>query len=79
MPTTEKVISQVQCQACNKSMSATKLKYSHAAFCIKRVQEVDKPKTITAPKKMMRTLMKVLPVKDVQPDEELYDEEGEVF
>ena len=31
MPTTKKVISQVQCQACNKSMSAKKLRYSHAA------------------------------------------------
>ena len=51
MPTTEKVISQVQCQACNKSMSAKKLKYSHAAYCIKRVQEVDKPEAIPVPKK----------------------------
>ena len=31
MPTTEKVISQVQCQACSKAMSAKNLKYSHAA------------------------------------------------
>ena len=44
MPTAEKIISHVQCQACGKSMSAKKLKYSHAGYCIKRVQEVDKPK-----------------------------------
>ena len=58
MPTTEKVISQVQCQACNKSMSAKKLKYSHAAYCIKRVQEVDKPKDIQVPKEIMKHLMR---------------------
>ena len=51
MPTTEKVLDQVQCQACGKSMSAKNLKYSHAGYCIKRVQEVDKPKAIPAPKK----------------------------
>ena len=79
MPTTEKVISQVQCQACGKSMSAKNLKYSHAAYCIKRVQEVDKPKAIPVPKKIMKNLMKLKTVKDVQPDEELYDSEGEIF
>ena len=36
MPTTEKVISQVQCQACDKSMSAKNVKSSHAAYCIKK-------------------------------------------
>ena len=36
MPTTEKVISQVQCQACDKSMNAKNLKSSHAAYCIKK-------------------------------------------
>ena len=58
MPTTEKVISQVQCQACGKSMSAKNLKYSHAAYCIKRVQEVDKPKAIPVPKKIIPKLKK---------------------
>ena len=29
----EKVVKQVQCQACGKSMSANNLKYSHAAYC----------------------------------------------
>ena len=52
MTTTEKVISRVQRQACNKSMSAKNLKYSHADTCIKRVQDVDKPKEITVPKKI---------------------------
>ena len=58
MPTTEKVISQVQCQACGKSMSAKNLKYSHAAYCIKRVQELDKPKAIPVPKKIIPKLKK---------------------
>ena len=79
MPTTEKVIAQVQCQACGKSMSAKNSKYSHAAYCIKRVQEVDKPKAIPVPKKIMKNLMKLKTVQDVQPDEELYDEEGGIF
>ena len=60
-------------------MSAKNLNYGHAAYCIKRVQEVDKPKAIPVPKKIMRKLMKLLPVKGVQPDEELYDAEGETF
>lgn len=58
IPTTEKVISQVQCPACNKSMSAKSLKYSHAAYCIKRVQEDDKPEVIPSPKKIMKNLKK---------------------
>ena len=66
MPTTEKVISQVQCQACGKSMSAKNLKYSHAAYCIKRVQEVDKPKAIPVPKKIIPKLKKMLPVRGVE-------------
>jgi hypothetical protein len=57
MTTTEKVITQVQCQACGKSMSAKNLKYSHAAYCIKRVYEVsDKPKAIPVPKKIIPKL-----------------------
>ena len=58
MPTTEKVISQVQCQACGKCMSAKNLKYSHAGYCIKRVQEVDKPTAIPTPKKITTKLKK---------------------
>ena len=63
MPTTEKVISQVQCQACNKSMSAKNLKYSHAKFCIKREQDIDKPKSIPVPKKIIAKLKKYYQLK----------------
>jgi hypothetical protein len=80
MPTTEKVITQVQCQACGKSMSAKNLKYSHAASCIKRVQEVsDKPKAIPVPKKIGPTVKKPLPVKGVIQDEESDDVEAAEF
>jgi hypothetical protein len=52
-------------------MSAKNLKYSHAAYCIKRVQEVsDKPKAIPVPKKIIPTLKNTLPVKGVIQDEE---------
>jgi hypothetical protein len=78
MPTTEKVILQVQCQACGKSMSAKNLKYSHAAYCMKRVQEVsDKPKAIPAPKKIIPKLKNTLPVKGVIQDDESDDVEAE--
>jgi hypothetical protein len=71
MPTTEKVITQVQCQACGKSMSVKNSKYSHAAYCTKRVLEVsDKPKAIPVPKKIIPQLKKTLPVKGVIQDEE---------
>ena len=75
IPTTEKVLIQVQCPACNKSMSEKNLKYSHAAYCIKRVQEVDKPKAIPVPKKIMKNLMKLKSVKNVNQDVESDDEE----
>ena len=78
MKTTEKVISQVQCQACGKSMSAKNLKYSHAAYCIKRVQELDKPKAIPVPKKIIPKLKKILPVKGVKQDVESDDDEPEI-
>ena len=77
LPTTEKVISQVQCQACGKSMSAKNLKYSHASYCIKRVEDVEKSKAI--PKKVMKNLMKLKPVKVVQQDEESDDDENKIF
>ena len=79
MPTTEKVISQVQCPACNKCMSAKSLKYSHAAFCIKRVQEDDKPKAVQVPKKIMKNLMKLKPVKNINQNVESDDEEIKIF
>ena len=75
MPTTEKVISQVQCQACNKSMSAKSLKYSHAAYCVKRVQEDDKPEVIPSPKKIMKNLKKIKQVQNIHPELETDDDE----
>ena len=77
LPTTEKVISQVQCQACGKSMSAKNLKYSHAGYCIKRVEDVEKSKAI--PKKVMKNLKKLKTVKVVQQDEESDDDENKIF
>jgi hypothetical protein len=75
MTTTEQVLTQVQCQACGKSMSAKNLKYSHAGYCVKRVQDVlDKPKAIPVPKKIIPKLKNILPVKGVIQDEESNDE-----
>ena len=68
MTTTEKVITQFQCQACGKPMSAKNLKYSHAFVCANRVQEVDKPKAIPVPKKIITKLRKTFPVKGVKQD-----------
>ena len=65
MSTTQKVITQVQCQACGKSMSAKNLEYSHAAYCTRRVQEVDKRKAIPAPKKIIPKFNKLYHLKDV--------------
>ena len=59
MLTTEKVLTQVQCQACDKFMSAKNLKYNHAAYCIKRMQELDKPKAIPAPDKLIPHLKNI--------------------
>jgi hypothetical protein len=75
MPTTEKVLTQVQCQACGKSMSAKNLRYSHAGYFVKRVQEVsEKPEDIPVPKKIISKVKKTLPVKNVIQDEESNDE-----
>jgi hypothetical protein len=49
MPTTDKVVQQVQCLACGKSMSAKNLKYSHAKYCTERSQE-PQPVEIPVPK-----------------------------
>ena len=49
-------------------MSAKKFKSSHAAYCAKRVQEVDKPKAIPVPKKIITKLRKTFPVKGVKQD-----------
>jgi hypothetical protein len=61
-------------------MSAKNLKYSHAGYCIKRVQDVsDKPKTIPVPKKIIPKLKKILPVKGVIQDEESDDDKADVL
>ena len=60
-------------------MSAKNLKYSHAGYCIKRVQEVDKPKAIPVPKNIIPKLKKILPIKGVKQDVESDDEEVECF
>ena len=60
-------------------MSAKNLKYSHAAYCIKRNQELDKPKAIPVPKKIIPKLKKILPVKGVVQDVESDDEDTKEF
>ena len=79
MPTTEQVISQVQGQACGKSMSANNLNYTRAGYCNTRVQEVYKPKAIPVPKNIIPKLKKTLPVKGGKQDKELDDEEVYYF
>ncbi len=39
MPTTPKVLQQVECQACKRKMSAKVLRYSHAKYCTEREKE----------------------------------------
>ena len=60
-------------------MSAKTLNYSHAAYCIKRVQEVDKPKAIPVPKKIIKHLKNILPVEGVEQDVESHDEDTKEF
>ena len=67
MPTTNKIVEQVQCLSCGKSMSAKTLKYSHAKYCTKRNVETQ-PEEIPVPQiefKSSPTLKerKTLPVK----------------
>jgi hypothetical protein len=63
MAITEKVLESFQRPACGISMSADNLKYSHAGYCIKRVQEVDHTKAISVPKKIKPKFNKSVPVK----------------
>ena len=49
MPTTSKILQQVECQACGRKMSAKTLKYGHAKYCPERVQE-EQPEDIPVPK-----------------------------
>ena len=49
MPTTDKVMQQVQRRACAKSMSAEKIRYSHSNCCTERNLD-PKPEEIPVPK-----------------------------
>ena len=64
MPTTNKIIEQVQCLSCGKSMSAKTLKYSHAKYCTERNVE-PQPEEIPVPQIEMKNTptRKTLPVK----------------
>jgi hypothetical protein len=48
MAVTEKVLQQVECQACGRKMSAKVLKYSHARYCSARDPE-EQPEDIPIP------------------------------
>ncbi len=48
MPTNEKTLQQVECQACGRKMSAKILKYSHARYCSARDPE-EQPEDIPIP------------------------------
>ena len=60
-------------------MSAKNLNYSHAAYCIKRVQDVDKPKAIPAPKTLIPKLKNTLPVEGIHQDGDSDDGEVNIF
>ncbi len=49
MPTTQKVLQQVECQACKRKMSAKTLNYNHAQYCTAREKE-EHPEEIPIPK-----------------------------
>jgi hypothetical protein len=49
MPTTPKILQQVECQACSKRMCAKNLKYSHPKYCTARGRE-EQPEEIPIPK-----------------------------
>ena len=49
MPTTPKILQQVECQACGRKMSAKVLRYSHAKYCTERAKE-EQPEAIPIPK-----------------------------
>ena len=60
-------------------MSAKCLKSSHAAYCAKRVQEVEQPNAIPMPKKITPQLKNILPITGVKQDVESDDDEADVF
>ena len=49
MPTTNKILEQVECQARGRKMSAKNIKYSHSKYCTERNQE-QQPEEIPMPK-----------------------------
>ena len=70
MPTTPKILQQVECQACSKRMSAKNLMYSHPKYCTAREQE-EEPEDIPIPKMEIRNDAKIknkesLPVKNTR-------------
>ena len=71
MPTTPKVLQQVQCQACKRKMSAKVLRYSHAKYCTERARE-EQPEAIPIPKLSFKNSEQLkeqtsLPVKNQKP------------
>ena len=69
MPTTSKILEQVSCQACGKSMSAKNLRYAHQKYCTERNKE-EQPPEITIPE---------IEIEDTPPVKNLNDtsEEGQ--
>ncbi len=49
MPTTQKILQQVECQACKRKMSAKTLKHNHTQYCTARERE-EQPDEIPIPK-----------------------------
>ena len=75
MPTTPKVLQQVQCQACLRKMSAKVLRYSHAKYCTERERE-EQPEAIPIPKLSFKNSEQLkeqtsLPVKNQKPKPKL--------
>ena len=71
MPTTPKVLQQVECQACKRKMSAKVLRYSHAKYCTERARE-EQPEAIPIPKLSFKNSEQLkeqtsLPVKNQKP------------
>ena len=71
MPTTPKILQQVECQACKRKMSAKVLRYSHAKYCTERERE-EQPEAIPIPKLKIKNGEHLkeqtsLPVKNLKP------------
>ncbi len=70
MPTTPKILQQVECQSCGRKMSAKTLKYSHAKYCTERGRE-EQPEAIPIPRMEIKNGEKLkeqthLPVKSLK-------------